>query len=1015
MSFNFAGSQSIAAIGVTYPNLILAGTGTKTAGTANTQTITVLGSLTINNGVTFSETSRNPIVTVGGSVSNSGTYTAGTGAHTFSGSFTNTGTYTGNSGSVALAGNFSNSGTFTSSTGVWTFNGSSPQTITGTPTFQNLTLNSSGGVTLTSGNVTASTLLTLTSGMIATGSYTLIDSANCSAANPSRPASGGWVNGNLQLTVPSTNPMTCIFNVGSSNNYAPITVTKTGTNTGTLTGSSTTGDHADTTAGTSGIDKNKSVNRYWTLTGGTLASGTPYSAIFQFCSATGTGCAVNDVDVGANTANFIVAKKTGGSWSTPTVGTKASTSTQATGLVSFGDFALGEVPSTGPDHYELSLPTSSITCLPSTATVTACADSSSPCTNKFAAVSGKNATLTASAGTLGATTVTFDATGVASTTLSYSAAANGAGSTITLSGETTAAINPRKCCPDGVSCMAANSCATTFSTAGLIISASMGGPAATIPTQVAGISSSTYYLRSVQTSGSTQACTSALTGASTVNFAYECNNPTICSSSNLMSVNGGSATTIARNNNGSVSSYLPVNMTFDASGNAPFTFTYSDVGQVKLYASKAAGGSLLSALTGSSNAFVVKPHHFTLSNIVRASDNVANPGAADQNGAAFIGAGQNFSVTVMAANAANTATPNYGKETTPETVSLERNLVAPAAGNNPLLANPTAFAAFSNGVATGTTFNWSEVGIITLTPSVGDSDYLGAGNVSGNVSGNVGRFTPAYFDVTHLNGCPLGTDPLLFTYSDQPFTVTATARNAAGVTTANYRDFGVGIVFSKATTISDAGTSTNFTPSSNVVLASGFASGIGTQSTVTYAFPVKETAPATITLRTTDTVTSIGHTEEQTEIRSGRVHVANAYGSELVSLSVPLRIEYYTTSNGWMMNTTDTCTVLNVTNLDLKNNIDDPAQGVATIKIKSGTPDSTSTVTVPLPISGVGDLTFSAPGGDGFADVRIDMSTKPWLRFDWDGTAPDDDPTGMATFGIYEGGPRKIYIRERYN
>ncbi len=683
------------------------------------------------------------------------------------------------------------------------------------------------------------------------------------------------------------------------------------------------------------------------------------------------------------------------------------------------------------DHYELSLPTSSITCLPTTATVTACADSSSPCTNPYAAASGTTANLATTGGTLGATTVTFNASGVASTTLSYPAATDGTAVSVTLSGEQTAAANPRQCCPDGVSCVVANSCSATFNTAGFVFASAVDGAVATIPAQVAGISSSTYYLRAVKTSTTTKACESALTGANTVNFAYECNNPMTCSGANLMSVNGGSATTIARNDNGSVSSYSSVNMTFDANGNAPFTFSYSDVGQVTLHANKTVSSV---TLNGSTNAFVVKPDHFVLSNIVRTSDSFANPGAADQNGARFIGAGENFTVTTTAVNALNNATPNYGKEIIPESVRLTPTPVAPPGGANPAIGYTAGFGGFTNGIATGTDFKWSEVGIITLTPGIGDSNYLGAGDVTGTTSGNVGRFTPAYFDVTRIHGCPVGADPLLFTYSGQPFTVTATARNAAGVTTSNYHNFGGGIVFSKDTTISDAGTTTNFTPnnntpSNNVLSAGNFVNGVRIQSTVTYTFPAKETAPATITLRATDTdgVNSSGHTEEQTEIRSGRVHIYNAYGSELLILPVPMRVEYYQDTTvtapatippvtGWITNSADTCTSLGLPSLDLQNAVHDPAQGVATINIKTG-PNIPSTVTVISPTAGVGTLSFSAPnaGGDGYADARMDLTTLPWLRYNWDDTGAEDDPTGRATFGLYRGSPRHIYLRERFN
>lgn len=403
------------------------------------------------------------------------------------------------------------------------------------------------------------------------------------------------------------------------------------------------------------------------------------------------------------------------------------------------------------DHYELALPTSSIACLSSTATVTACANSSSPCTSPSAAVNGQTATLATNGGALGSTTVTFNAAGVASTTLSYpTLAVDPTTVTVTLSGEQVTAINPRKCCPDGASCVVSNSCSTIFNTAGFIFSDTPNGAVVTIPTQVAGTSGGTHYLRSVRSNTTTKACEAGLTGAQTVSFAYECNNPATCYSSNLMSVNGGAATTIARNDNGSVTSFSPVSMTFDANGNAPFTFVYSDVGQVKLHAKKTLTASapvVAATLMGTSNAFVVKPFGFNLSAIKQtAAPNLVNPGAADAAGSKFVKAGEAFSVTATAVTSTGSTAYSYGRETIAEGVKLTSSLVGGLGLiNNPALANNTAFGAFSNGVATGTTFSWNEVGIIKLTPSVGDGDYLGVGDVSGATSGNVGRFYAAQF------------------------------------------------------------------------------------------------------------------------------------------------------------------------------------------------------------------------------------------------------------------------------
>lgn len=1049
-----AGAQTVAATGVSYPNLVLAGSGTKTMGIANGQTIVVLGNLTINNGVTLSETSRNPAISVAGNVTNNGTYTVGTGTHTFSGSFANTGTYTGSSGSVGLGGDFSNSATFTSGSGIWTFQGGAAQNLTGTPTFQNLELNNAAGLSLSGGNVTVSTRLTLTSGAISTGSNILSASASCST---SVSRTGGWVNGNLQLTIPSANPVTCIFHVGDTGNYAPVTFTKTGNNTGTLVGTTVAGDHADTTAGVSGIDAAHSVNRTWSLTPGTLASGTPYTATFQFCAAVGSGCGSNDVDAGAVFGNFIVAKKVSGSWNLPAVGTRTSSSTQATGLSTFGDFAVGE--KAGPDHYELSLPTASIACLPTIATVTACADSVSPCTSKYTAVSGATATLAASAGTLAATTVTFDAAGMASTALSYPAAANGTTAAVSLSSVPVSAFNANKCCPDGMNCVVSNSCATTFNTAGFIFSGTAGGAVATIPAQVAGTSSGTYYLRAVKTSTTTQACESALSGASSVNFAYECNDPTTCYGADLMSVNGGSATTITRNNNGSVSSYAPVAMTFDANGNAPFTVNYNDVGKVTLHANKAAGGSLLSALTGASNAFVVKPFGFLLSGIKQtAAPQLANPVAASAADAKFVKAGENFSATVTAVTATGNVAPNYGQEVAAEGVTLTQTLIAPSGGASGSLANPAAFGIFSNGVATGTTFNWSEVGIVTLTPSVADGNYLGAGDTTGTPSANIGRFYPDHFLVSLpalTNRSLLACAPASgFTYAGEQMraTFTLTARNGLSTpsTTQNYTtassfakldgsviaNFGLGAV-----DLVDAiapTTATALTANLGLVSSNGsWTSGAGTftanlslnraaapdgpyESFQLGVLPVDSDG---VTLRAVDlnldtTVPPNGNDRVNvgsSSVRFGRLKLANAYGSDLLDLPVPAVTQYWN-STAFVTSAADNCTTLSSANMSLSyptgSTLNATNMGVSHISL-GGSP-------VGIFSSGRGILKLTKPGGtlSGKGSVLLteDLTAAglPYLQGAWTGATYTQNPSSLATFGVFKGTNEFIYQRENY-
>lgn len=1028
-----SGSQSLPAANIKYPNLTFQGGNTSNSSNG---TMTVLGNVSILTGAIFDE-DHTTVLNVTGNF----TITSGQWIHdasnlaTIGGSLSIAGNFNGGGGATSLAGDFSNTGTFNSGGGVFSFNGAGAQAITaGTPTFTKLTINKASGVlTMSSGNVTVSSTLALTAGVVATGANTLIASgANCTT---SVTRTSGWVNGNLRVTVPATNPVTCTFHVGDSSNYAPMSFVKTGTNTGTLTGSSTAGDHADTTAGTSGINRNKSVNQYWTLTSGTLASGTPYSLTMSFVAG--------DVDAGASTGSFIVQEKTAGVWNATTIGSKLATSTQASGLSAFGDFAIGESGSApaGPDHYELVLPSTGISCTASTVTVNACTDTSSPCSNLYSAASGTTATLATSAGTLGSTSVTFNASGVASTTLSYAAASNGASASVTLSGEATAATNSRQCCPNGVSCSVANSCSTSFSTAGFIVSGSANGAAATLPTQTAGTASAGYYLRAVQTNTTTKACDAALSGAQTVNWGYQCNNPTTCSAGNRMSLTGSATSSIAGNANGSTASSTAVNMTFDGNGNAPFSFTYSDVGLTTLLATKSAGGALLTTLTGSSNALVVKPAGFTLSAIKCTSYTAGNcattaiatpgnnPAAASGSGTVFMPAGAAFSVTVTAVDSTGSATPNYGHETSAEGVTLAATLVQPTGGNAPTLTNASAFGAFSSGVATGSTFAWPEVGIITLTPSVADSDYLGAGNVTGTVSGNVGRFVPHHFDVAVTPACSS------FTYAAQPFSATVTARNLAATTTLNYGNT-TSPSFAKTVTLSDASALGVGSLGGNSIAASLFSLGVASTTTPAYTFTNKTTAPKTLAVRAIDgdTVSSQGFVEGSTGLRSGRLHLSNAFGSEKSVLPVTVQAQYWG-GNSWVKNTLDSCTIVPAAAVALSGYLDN--HGVATASWSTGAPSAITILTGDTVdgVTGVSTFKLTAPsptktgsvdlalnlGGSGVdqsclaAHPASSSASLPWLRSQNGACSAlwDRDPSARASFGIYVPELRKtIHARE---
>jgi MSHA biogenesis protein MshQ len=654
----------------------------------------------------------------------------------------------------------------------------------------------------------------------------------------------------------------------------------------------------------------------------------------------------------------------------------------------------------GPDHYEIALPSSSLSCLPTTVTVTACTNASSPCTNAFAAANGATATLSTSGATLSSSSITFNASGVATATLSYPSATNGSAVAVTLSGESYVASNSRQCCANGSSCSTANSCSTTFNTAGFLIAASAGGVAATVPAQVAGTGSGTYYLRAVKTNTTTQACESALSGSNTVNWAYQCNNPSTCSNTNLMSLNGGAATTIQANPNSGVSSTTPLTMIFDANGNAPFTWNYSDAGQVTLWASKSVNSA---AMVGSSNAFVTKPASFSVSAIQQsASPNLLNPAAAGPLAAKFVKAGEAFSATVTAVTSGGVATPNFGRETTPEAVQLSHTLVQPMGGSSGSLSNGLiAGGSFSSGTTSVSTLAWNQVGIISLSAILADGDYLGAGAISGTASANVGRFYPDHFDTTVVQGCATGG----FTYSSQPMAVTVTAKNATGATMANFDTAS----FAKTVTLTEAnGIAGSLTAAS--VASTAFAGGVASAAPV-YTFSTRTTTPSTIKLRATDAIdaeNSATGLEGTALVRSGRLRMLNAYGSELLALSVPqwLQTQYWNGST-WTLNSADSCTSLAVPT-SASGMVFGPGNLVA-----GSTTASINSVTTGSGTLLAGDagfkLTRPGSGKNGYVDITV--STPAWLSYPWASSTPSA-AKGRATFGTYKS--PLIFMRENY-
>ncbi len=493
-------------------------------------------------------------------------------------------------------------------------------------------------------------------------------------------------------------------------------------------------------------------------------------------------------------------------------------------------------------------------------------------------------------------------------------------------------------------------------------------------------------------------------------------------------------------------------------GQAQIVAKYKDVGslQLALKDQTTINADLPAGIRGASAAFVSRPATLTLTDIRDASGATANPQAADATGPVFIAAGADFRATVTARDSDGDATPNFGREIIPETVRIETEVVAPTGGANPSVVAASGFGAFSGGVASGTDFRWNEVGIVQLRPGVGDSDYLGTGDVLGALSANVGRFVPDHF--TSVLNTPMfatACGPGSFTYVGQTFnyavapTVAATARAVSGGITQNYTG-----PFFKMTTATLQNRNYNaitgnldlsglpadtvdpaVTESAPGVATLVFSGGDGLSFLRgAAAAPFDAEVMLSIDVIDSDSVADLSNPisfgalsgivfNVDNEMRYGRVRFTNSVGSELVAMPVPLRAEYYASGGiGFVPNVVDGCT----TGLSLSfNSFTENLAPGETCVLDSGSPGSSGlgcAVAAPSgqqfrqpPLAADFNLWLNPPGAGNTGSVLMEATVPSWLQFDWDGATPgNENPSGQATFGLFSGDNAQIYLRELY-
>ena len=486
---------------------------------------------------------------------------------------------------------------------------------------------------------------------------------------------------------------------------------------------------------------------------------------------------------------------------------------------------------------------------------------------------------------------------------------------------------------------------------------------------------------------------------------------------------------------------------FDADGIAAFDLTYPDAGWVGLsarYDGSADNGDTGLVLTGEAD-FIARPERFLL-------DVTGNPEATDANGGVFRAAGETFEITVSALNANGDVTPNFGKESAPESVRIESSLVAPSGGEEPPVAGDFgAFGQACDGTSTFDDtacgeFNWPEVGIIALTPRLaGASGYLGFEDVVGTRLDNVGRFIPARFELTIAE--PGIVEPFCavsavnFAYMGQSLSwqngfepiITVDVLNTAGVVTQNYTsgDFlkldaldlarapgandksavdAQGNPFSVTTTLAGM-TFSNlgagrvqyiFSDTDNLIFDKTIDSRVA-PFTPDYSVELSG-------LEDSDGVTALPQTPVEVspsfgfQVRYGRLNVDNAYGPEIADLIVPFRAVYYTGSE-FSLNEPDSCWAY-ATGTDVALDDSGLSGGSTSVIAKS------DTLVLGEPAVG-SELILSAPGETNTGNVGVTFAVPNWLQGDYDDDGTLDSPSALATFGVYRGHDRVIYWQER--
>ncbi|GEM_PF-631354 len=692
------------------------------------------------------------------------------------------------------------------------------------------------------------------------------------------------------------------------------------------------------------------------------------------------------------------------------------------------------------DHYSLDYSATALTCSSLSVTVRACADAA--CSSTISTPS--TLTLSPSSG-WGSNPITF--TGSTTATLVVRSPGE---VTLGVSSASPAASNGLVCSTSG--------CKVTFLDSGFLVS---------VPNMISSRPQSAT-IAAVRKDGTSQACVPAFANVSrTLNFSTSYQNPSTGTRS--ITVNGSnSAATLSFNSNGVAS----VTVNYDDAGQVALNASYSGSGgNSDQGLSMTGSGSFVAkpyglCITPDTNTCSVAGVSSNCTVLAAAGDSIPiRVRAVGWQGTTVNGVQTGEVLDGEALCTGNVVTSNFQLSN----IGLSLSLVEPSEG---AVGPNTLPSSYTHVLGEQTTLNgdggvsFSEVGVFRIAAKT-NTEYMGMGHVGGdgtmsgsnaenqNLSRLIGRIVPAYLDVTPNTpllqpNCVTHSETQAgFSYQGEAISfavapmLSITGKNRANGTTRNYDrgDFWRW-QSSNFTHTPDFGSNDdsfhddarlsgnpNFTVDTNDLqlgdgtrdvtirgqaltyvrnLYAPLASDAAFRPYLALRFPL--TDQDGVCYKSADTsaaavcepyvLDNLSFPEANSQIRLGRAVLENANGSELAPLGLPLVIESWQGSY-FAKTSDDSCTVFpEEPEPELSNYTDNLNAGETTASME-----------------GAGANRFvelTAPGLGNEGSVRVTPTVPELLRYDWDGSGSFQNPSGLATFGIYKGTKPLIFRREVY-